>query len=240
MEATWPRTAKRSARPNDEPINETSPARDRNSDDALAPGEELPSLRRRRGRSGRKLALRPPNATRFRWKVNESRRTERDSVIVQFPHYMGRDNSPSLLALSALTCPAAARNRRPCRRPAAGPPLRGASPSRGWRGPAPHRAAVAIAQPREPNKSPALEPIDLPPAIEQGVDMIYIDEELVPQRRPGQRPRPRHVLRGLERRAGRLLRPRSTRSTPTSAAAWSSTSSAGATCRRLPFRPGRR
>jgi murein L,D-transpeptidase YcbB/YkuD len=33
----------------------------------------------------------------------------------------------------------------------------------------------------EPNKSPALEPIDLPPAIEQGVDMIYIDEELVPK-----------------------------------------------------------
>ena len=28
---------------------------------------------------------------------------------------------------------------------------------------------------------PALEPIDLPPAIEQGVDMIYIDEELVPR-----------------------------------------------------------
>lgn len=33
----------------------------------------------------------------------------------------------------------------------------------------------------EPDKAPALEPIDLPPAIEQGVDMIYIDEELVPK-----------------------------------------------------------
>jgi murein L,D-transpeptidase YcbB/YkuD len=33
----------------------------------------------------------------------------------------------------------------------------------------------------ETNKSPALEPIDLPPAIEQGVDMIYIDEDLVPR-----------------------------------------------------------
>jgi len=33
----------------------------------------------------------------------------------------------------------------------------------------------------EGNKAPALEPIDLPPAIEQGVDMIYIDEELVPR-----------------------------------------------------------
>jgi murein L,D-transpeptidase YcbB/YkuD len=30
-------------------------------------------------------------------------------------------------------------------------------------------------------RGPALEPIDLPPAIEQGVDMIYIDEELVPR-----------------------------------------------------------
>ena len=27
----------------------------------------------------------------------------------------------------------------------------------------------------------ALEPIDLPPSIEQGVDMIYIDEDLVPR-----------------------------------------------------------
>jgi murein L,D-transpeptidase YcbB/YkuD len=32
----------------------------------------------------------------------------------------------------------------------------------------------------QPSKGPALEPIDLPPAIEQGVDMIYIDESLVP------------------------------------------------------------
>ncbi len=31
------------------------------------------------------------------------------------------------------------------------------------------------------SKSSALEPIDLPPAIEQGVDMIYIDESLVPR-----------------------------------------------------------
>ena len=33
----------------------------------------------------------------------------------------------------------------------------------------------------EQGKSAALEPIDLPPAIEQGVDMIYIDEALVPK-----------------------------------------------------------
>jgi murein L,D-transpeptidase YcbB/YkuD len=31
------------------------------------------------------------------------------------------------------------------------------------------------------SKGPALEPIDLPPAIEQGVDMIYIDASLVPK-----------------------------------------------------------
>jgi murein L,D-transpeptidase YcbB/YkuD len=31
------------------------------------------------------------------------------------------------------------------------------------------------------SKSAALEPIDLPPAIEQGVDMIYIDQSLIPQ-----------------------------------------------------------
>jgi murein L,D-transpeptidase YcbB/YkuD len=33
----------------------------------------------------------------------------------------------------------------------------------------------------EGNKTPSLEPVDLPPAIEQGVDMIYIDEDLVPR-----------------------------------------------------------
>jgi murein L,D-transpeptidase YcbB/YkuD len=31
------------------------------------------------------------------------------------------------------------------------------------------------------SRAPAMEPIDLPPAIEQGVDMIYIDEDLVPK-----------------------------------------------------------
>ena len=36
-------------------------------------------------------------------------------------------------------------------------------------------------QPAANRRGPALEPIDLPPAIEQGVDMIYIDEELVPR-----------------------------------------------------------
>jgi murein L,D-transpeptidase YcbB/YkuD len=62
--------------------------------------------------------------------------------------------------------------------------------------PAVQRAPVAepwMAQPQAPagqpwqspaaqaDKPAALEPIDLPPAIEQGVDMIYIDEDLVPK-----------------------------------------------------------
>jgi murein L,D-transpeptidase YcbB/YkuD len=51
-------------------------------------------------------------------------------------------------------------------------PVQQAPVSEPWQSPA---AAPA----RE--RAPALEPIDLPPAIEQGVDMIYIDEELVPR-----------------------------------------------------------
>ncbi len=43
-----------------------------------------------------------------------------------------------------------------------------------------------MSQPWQPpiaqsKQAPQLEPIDLPPAIEQGVDMIYIDQELVPR-----------------------------------------------------------
>jgi murein L,D-transpeptidase YcbB/YkuD len=41
-----------------------------------------------------------------------------------------------------------------------------------WGAPVTHAAA---------RRAPRLEPIDLPPAIEQGVDMIYIDEELIPR-----------------------------------------------------------
>ena len=92
----------------------------------------------------------------------------------------------SLLALSALSLPAIAfAQYAPWPAPAPPPPPM-------------QRPAVAepwMAQPQpvapqqqtwqspvaESNKSPALEPIDLPPAIEQGVDMIYIDEELVPR-----------------------------------------------------------
>ena len=51
------------------------------------------------------------------------------------------------------------------------PPPPGAQAPQPW-----GRTSAAAAR----RRAPALEPIDLPPAIEQGVDMIYIDEELVP------------------------------------------------------------
>jgi len=89
-----------------------------------------------------------------------------------------------LLALSALTLPAAAFAQVNWPVPGPVPP------------PPPPRAPVAepwmvrpqMPAPTQPWQSPnarghqsnALEPIDLPPAIEQGVDMIYIDQELVP------------------------------------------------------------
>src|SRR5438309_8678239 len=93
-----------------------------------------------------------------------------------------------LLALCALTIPAAASAQLNGYPPAPVPP--GVSPRT-----APAPAAVEdpwMARPApqgtpwqspaaEPGKSPALEPIDLPPAIEQGVDMIYIDEALEPK-----------------------------------------------------------
>jgi murein L,D-transpeptidase YcbB/YkuD len=85
----------------------------------------------------------------------------------------------SLLALSALTLPATAFSQAPMppaptSRPAvaepwmAQPPVPVQQPP--WQSPA-----------ARPSRGPALEPIDLPPAIEQGVDMIYIDEDLVPK-----------------------------------------------------------
>jgi murein L,D-transpeptidase YcbB/YkuD len=94
----------------------------------------------------------------------------------------------ALLALSALTLPAAApaqytpwpappppmpRPLPPVQRPVVQEPWMArpqvSSPEQPWQSP----AAVS-------SRAPALEPIDLPPAIEQGVDMIYIDQELVP------------------------------------------------------------
>jgi murein L,D-transpeptidase YcbB/YkuD len=98
----------------------------------------------------------------------------------------------SLLALSALTLPATAGvAQQPMPyypAPAYPQPVPQRAPAR-----PPVVAEPWMAQPQpvtqqpwqspaaEPGKAPALEPIDLPPAIEQGVDMIYIDEELVPR-----------------------------------------------------------
>jgi len=97
----------------------------------------------------------------------------------------------SLLALSALTLPAAALAQWNGNWPVPGPVPPPPPPQAQRGGPAPV-AEPWMARPApqgqawqspaaEPNKSPALEPIDLPPAIEQGVDMIYIDEDLVPR-----------------------------------------------------------
>lgn len=94
----------------------------------------------------------------------------------------------ALLALSALTLPAAAfaqwNGNWPV--PGAVPPPPPQAPRAPVEEPWMARPAPApVTQPwrtpsRQSNTSPALEPIDLPPAIEQGVDMIYIDQELVP------------------------------------------------------------
>jgi murein L,D-transpeptidase YcbB/YkuD len=97
----------------------------------------------------------------------------------------------TLLALSALTLPAAALAQWNGNWPVPGavPPP---PPPQVQPGPQRPVAEPWMAQPApsaqpwqspaaEQNRSPALEPIDLPPAIEQGVDMIYIDEELVPK-----------------------------------------------------------
>ena len=91
----------------------------------------------------------------------------------------------SLLALSALALPAgAAQYGQPYPAPPAYPVMPGprAEP---WMppppGPAPQPWGQQQTSPSAKRSGPALEPIDLPPAIEQGVDMIYIDEELVPK-----------------------------------------------------------
>jgi len=88
----------------------------------------------------------------------------------------------SLLAFSALSLSAAAFAQvswppapmpvPPPRAPVAEPWMAQPPPSvaQPWQSPA-----------AQSTRAPALEPIDLPPAIEQGVDMIYIDEDLVPK-----------------------------------------------------------
>jgi murein L,D-transpeptidase YcbB/YkuD len=62
------------------------------------------------------------------------------------------------------------------------PPSVVAEPWMAQPGPSPVASGQVWQSPiAQSNKGAALEPIDLPPAIEQGVDMIYIDESLVPR-----------------------------------------------------------
>lgn len=90
-----------------------------------------------------------------------------------------------LLALSALTLPATAyaQVNWPVPGPVPPPPPARAPVAEPWMAQPPSAPAPTQAW-QSPNARSghqnALEPIDLPPAIEQGVDMIYIDQELVP------------------------------------------------------------
>jgi murein L,D-transpeptidase YcbB/YkuD len=90
----------------------------------------------------------------------------------------------SLLALSALSLPAAAAAQYGAPYPApvpAAPPQAPRAVPEPWMAQPPPAAGQPWQSPIAQSKSAALEPIDLPPAIEQGVDMIYIDQELVPR-----------------------------------------------------------
>ena len=93
--------------------------------------------------------------------------------------------------------------------------------------------ASALAASQQP-----IEPIEVPPSVEQGLDMVYIDREIAPsmEQRDAQLEQ-----QGFERfpgRAGSTCSRRCTRSTPICAAGWSSTRCAGATCRRCRSRRG--
>jgi len=109
------------------------------------------------------------------------------------PIIVGVTTRHFLLALSALTLPAAALAQWNGNWPVPGPvPPPPPPQQQGYPGGQRAVAEPWMARPApqgqpwqspaaEQGKAPALEPIDLPPAIEQGVDMIYIDEELVPK-----------------------------------------------------------
>jgi murein L,D-transpeptidase YcbB/YkuD len=90
----------------------------------------------------------------------------------------------ALIALSALTLPAAAvaQVNWPVPGPVPPPPPPRSPVAEPWMAQPPPPAATQSWQSpvARTGQAAALEPIDLPPAIEQGVDMIYIDQELVP------------------------------------------------------------
>ena len=98
----------------------------------------------------------------------------------------------ALLALSALSLPGLALAQVPWPPMSAPQPVPYGAAQEPWQAPPPvaepwqARPMPAPQQQQRQRRSnsnsrAALEPIDLPPAIEQGVDMIYIDEELVPK-----------------------------------------------------------
>jgi murein L,D-transpeptidase YcbB/YkuD len=89
-----------------------------------------------------------------------------------------------LLALTALTVPAAAFAQYSSPYPPGPPQTAQAAPpavAEPWMARPVPQGQPWQSPAAEGNKAPRLEPIDLPPAIEQGVDMIYIDEDLVPR-----------------------------------------------------------
>jgi murein L,D-transpeptidase YcbB/YkuD len=91
---------------------------------------------------------------------------------------------PSLLALGALTLSAFASAQVGVPWPPLPVPQTPMPPppvAEPWMARPPVAAQPWQAPANASRRAPALEPIDLPPAIEQGVDMIYIDEELVPR-----------------------------------------------------------
>src|SRR6266542_482142 len=88
----------------------------------------------------------------------------------------------SLLALSALALPALAAAQWGVPMAPSPPQMPRAPVAEPWMAqPAPPQGQPWQSATVQGDRSPKLEPIDLPPAIEQGVDMIYIDEDLVPR-----------------------------------------------------------
>lgn len=96
----------------------------------------------------------------------------------------------ALIALGALTLPALAAAQpypypAPPPPPAPGPwqapPPAVAEPWQAQPSPVPQGQAPSQGRVSRATRGASLEPIDLPPAIEQGVDMIYIDVDLVPR-----------------------------------------------------------
>src|SRR4051794_12732208 len=88
----------------------------------------------------------------------------------------------SLFALCALAVPAVVPAQVNWGTPAPMPPQPPAAVAEPWMAqPAPAQQQPWQSPAARPGQSAALEPIDLPPAIEQGVDMIYVDQDLVPK-----------------------------------------------------------